>query len=121
MGVETNFTRLAFLTSEIIVYMTNFPPENVTAFLDLEKFAQKAAFRVGSAEPPQLILAYNKMKDNTDWDVEEFTKKCLAEHGSNKSIENFASITCIKIPSNRSKNVKHQLIPQLEKLIVKKK
>lgn len=113
---RTDLRRFAYVTSNVIVYLTASPFSNIQASCyDILDFASEAVNAIGSAERPSLLIIFNKQSLGGDLDgpvteeelsrklnCESFTEEFFSAHDPDRNLLNyFYEVKAIVIPMQR--------------------
>eukprot|EP01105_Mastigella_eilhardi_P026191 TRINITY_DN7432_c0_g1_i1.p1 TRINITY_DN7432_c0_g1~~TRINITY_DN7432_c0_g1_i1.p1 ORF type:complete len:784 (-),score=168.64 TRINITY_DN7432_c0_g1_i1:98-2422(-) len=97
-AVSSNMTRVAFVVSDVVIFVWNESFSNASYTQRVVKMVQNATERIDSAVAPSLILVYNKCGLDEPFDVAEATNTFFS-NTENEGLRHFYSdVKCICIP-----------------------
>lgn len=114
---RTDLRRFAYVTSNVIVYITSSPLSNVqTSCYDILDFASEAVNAIGSAERPSLLIIFNKQflsgdEDNPVYEDEieeklnyqKFTEEFFNIHDPERTLLNyFHEVIALVVPAGNT-------------------
>eukprot|EP00050_Salpingoeca_kvevrii_P002883 m.207417 g.207417 ORF g.207417 m.207417 type:complete len:614 (-) comp10710_c0_seq2:195-2036(-) len=94
---RADLPRLAYLSSDVLVYVTRASPSQSATFTELAEFTERCCHKT-VRESPALILVFN-MQRPSKMSEEELTEQLLDLHDSDDELRaRFSEIYCIMIP-----------------------
>ena len=106
-AVTENLPRLAFATSDIVIYISNESFVNAAYMKRVKKLAFDSTESIDSAYSPALILVYNKSDLFQEFDPVLCTNTFLASEENEEISRFYSEVVCICIPDfNHAKKIK---------------
>jgi len=97
-AVAENLARLAFVVSDVVVYIWNESFANASYLRRVQQLAHDSTEGVDSANSPALVLVYNKCSLDEQFDIEKCTAEFFENVENKQILPLYSDVKCICIP-----------------------
>ncbi|ELR17521.1 uncharacterized protein ACA1_062650 [Acanthamoeba castellanii str. Neff] len=112
-SVEQQLPRLAYLLSDVIIFVDVVDAANKDYFDRVYQFAFSAVDRIASAPKPSLIILQNKCGQSSQLNVDLATERFWNEHDPHRTLSNvYQDLRWVSVPDFTDPN----FFPQMQKL-----
>lgn len=110
-AVKEILPKLAYMLSDVIVFVSNLSFANNTYLEKLSDFASQAVKNVASSTRPSLIMVYNQCPNTQEMDIERATDSFFRGHEEDRrQLETyFSEVKCLAMPLFQEKEFFSQL------------